>query len=345
MNRAMLQRPLKNGRARCDLCSQRCVLEPGDRGLCAVRENRDGVLYSLVFDRVAALNLDPVEKKPLFHFLPGSQTLSLATQGCNLSCLFCQNAELSQGPKLGRPISGQKISPEEIVAEASEQGAASISYTYSEPTVFFELMLETSRLAAAQGLKNIMVSNGFQSPECLQALGPHIQAANIDLKAFSRKFYHEQCGARLEPVLDNLRAMRSLGWWLEVTTLVIPGLNDSEAELGDLAGFLAQELGAHTPWHVSRFRPSYRLQHLPPTPLATLERAVEIGRGRGLEHVYLGNVPGHRFGDTFCPGCGRVLIARRGFAVAGMFMDHGACPGCGRAVAGVWDGQGAAVLA
>ncbi|HDQ40086.1 MAG TPA: AmmeMemoRadiSam system radical SAM enzyme [Desulfonatronum sp.] len=332
---ALLWKPLKDGKVQCRLCAHFCVIVPGERGLCGVRENRDGRLMTLVRDKVAALNLDPVEKKPLYHFFPGTKTLSLGTMGCNLSCTFCQNAGLSQSPRQGKAIRGDRISGAQIVALAQQAHAASISYTYSEPTIFFELVAETARLALKEGLRNIIVSNGFQSPECLEAWGELIHAANIDLKAFRERFYHEQCGARLKPVLENLKAIRGLGWWLEVTTLVIPGLNDDPAELRDMAGFIAQELGPDTPWHLSRFHPDHVLLDRPPTPQATLEMAWDIGKQAGLRYVYLGNiVSAHDGENTFCPDCGAVLLKRMGFAVRNVGLRDGDCSHCGKTLPG-----------
>lgn len=324
------------GRIQCRLCSHFCVISPGEKGHCGVRINEQGVLHTLVGDRVAAVNLDPVEKKPLYHFLPGTMTLSLGTMGCNLSCSFCQNYSLSQPPREGGSVEGRRVSPQRIVEEALSLGAASIAYTYSEPTVFFELMLETATQAVRHGLKNIIVSNGFQSPDCLEALAPVIHAANIDLKAFTSEFYEEQCGARLEPVLENLRAIRSMGWWLEVTTLVIPGLNDSPEEARHIATFLADDLGGGVPWHISRFHPTHRLTDRPPTPVQSLEAMAEAGREAGVRHIYVGNVPGHAGGNTVCPGCGRTVVRRSGFRVTA--ADGPTCAACGEAVEGVgWE--------
>jgi pyruvate formate lyase activating enzyme len=338
MHLAQLWKPLEDtpgkgsARVQCRLCNHFCRIEEGAAGRCGVRVNKKGALYSLVADKVAAINLDPVEKKPLYHFMPGTSTLSFGTMGCNLGCSFCQNYSLSQPPRQGRPVEGRPASPESLVGAAIQAGAPSISYTYSEPTVFFELMLGTAQLAVAKGLKNILVSNGFQSPECLEALGTYIHAANIDLKSFRDEFYRERCEARLQPVLDNLARMKKFGWWLETTTLVIPGLNDSDEELGDIARFLVETLGPDAPWHVSRFHPQYRLQDRPSTPVETLVKAWEIGRAAGLRYVYLGNVPGHEADNTHCPGCGRTLIERRGFA---LLKAKGKCPDCGAVLAGV----------
>jgi pyruvate formate lyase activating enzyme len=334
MHKALLWKPLKLDKVQCELCSHYCVIDPGERGKCSVRENRDGELFTLTYDRVASLALDPVEKKPLYHFMPGSTTLSFGTMGCNIFCSFCQNYSLSQGPHQGLAITGQKVTPEQLVEAALDKGAASISYTYSEPTIFFELMLETCRGALQKDLKNIIVSNGFMTGKCLEELGPLVHAANVDLKAFTEQFYKEQCGARLKPVLENLRLMRGLGWWLEVTTLLIPGLNDSPAEVGAMAEFIRDDLGPDTPWHLSRFHPDYKLLDRPMTPLATMERAYDIGREKGLRFVYVGNVPGHEANKTFCPECGTLCIDRSGYFVSGCTIREGRCS-CGARIPGV----------
>lgn len=335
MHPARLWKPLSDNKVHCRLCAHFCVIEDGGRGRCGVRENNGGRLDTQVWGRVAALNLDPVEKKPLFHYKPGTTTLSFATMGCNLACSFCQNHSLSQPPRAGHPAQGQDMPPGLLLQAALEHGAGSISYTYSEPTVFFEYMQDTARLARQADLGNVMVSNGFQSPECLEELDGLIDAANIDLKAFTEDFYREQCGARLAPVLDNLKRIKGMGWWLEVTTLVIPGLNDSEAELGSMARFLAEELGRDTPWHVSRFHPDYRLTDRGPTKVASLETAWRLGREAGLDYVYTGNVPGHDGENTRCPSCGEVVVRRRGFTILETNLRAGACGRCKTPVAGV----------
>ncbi|THB68449.1 MAG: AmmeMemoRadiSam system radical SAM enzyme [Desulfovibrio sp.] len=322
------------GTVQCLLCNHFCRIEPGLRGQCGVRQNQDGELMTLVKDRVAALNLDPVEKKPLYHFLPGTMTLSLGTMGCNLSCDNCQNHSLSQSPREGRPIQGQAVTSEELVQGAIKAQAQSISYTYSEPTIFFELMLDTAILAHEQGLKNIIVSNGFMSPQCMEELAPVIDAANIDLKSFNDGFYRKFCSARLKPVLSNLVQLKKAGVWLEITTLLIPEHNDSYTELADIAVFIHDELGAATPWHISRFHPDFRMPRVPPTPEETLERAWDIGREAGLEYVYVGNVPGHLGNNTFCPDCCRMTVSRRGFAIARADAG-GKCQNCGHAIPGV----------
>lgn len=333
---AKLWKRMADGMVQCRLCAHYCRLGDGDRGKCGVRQCEDGELFTLVHDKVAAVNLDPVEKKPLHHFYPGSVSLSIGTMGCNLACAFCQNYTLSQPPRQGRPVLGEKASPDDLVQAAVWNNAKTLSYTYNEPTVFFELLTETATLAHAQGLKNIIVSNGFQSPQCLTALAPLIDAANIDLKAMSADFYERICGARLPPVLANLVRMRKLGWWLEVTTLLIPGVNDDPAELRELATFLVRELGADTPWHVSRFHPDYAMRDRPATPLNRLEMAYDIGREAGLSYIYVGNVRGDEHNNTVCAHCGEMLIKRTGFAVKAVrTVNSGRCPHCGETLPGV----------
>lgn len=334
MHPAALWKPLPDGRVSCRLCAHFCRIEDGDRGLCGVRANKGGSLFTMAYDRVAAANLDPVEKKPLYHFAPGSLTFSFGTMGCNMSCSFCQNYSLSQPPRQGKEVRGEEVTPADLVQAAKRSGAASISYTYSEPTIFFELMRDTAVLAREAGLKNIMVSNGFQSPQCLDALAGLIDAANIDLKAMNKDFYERVCGARLPPVLRNLVHMRKLGWWLEVTTLLIPGVNDAEEELKELAGFVANELGPDTPWHISRFHPDFTMQDTPHTPLDRLDRAYAIGKEAGLRYVYIGNVPGRDRSATACPQCGETVIEREGMGLRASRTKNGHCPACGATIPG-----------
>uniref|UniRef100_I2Q558 Pyruvate-formate lyase-activating enzyme n=1 Tax=Desulfovibrio sp. U5L TaxID=596152 RepID=I2Q558_9BACT len=335
MHPAALWKPLPDGRVSCRLCAHFCRIEDGARGLCGVRVNQGGSLFTMAYDRVAAANLDPVEKKPLYHFEPGTLTFSFGTMGCNMSCSFCQNYSLSQPPRQGREVKGERITPAELVQAAKRSHAASISYTYSEPTIFFELMRDTAVLAKEAGLKNILVSNGFQSPQCLDALAGLIDAANIDLKAMNRDFYERVCGARLPPVLKNLVHMRKLGWWIEVTTLLIPGVNDTDAELTELAAFVSRELGPDTPWHISRFHPDFTMQDTPATPLDRLDRAYAIGREAGLRFVYIGNVPGRNRSATVCPGCGETVIEREGMGLRSARTKGGHCPSCGRTIPGL----------
>lgn len=340
MIRARLYEPLSDGKVKCLACNHYCTIASGHTGVCGVRENRDGRLFSLVYDRVVAAGVDPIEKKPIFHFKPGSLSYSIAAPGCNFKCRFCQNADISQvhsretNPFTGR-LAGQAMTPEAIVEKAVEQGCQSISYTYTEPTVFFELVLDTAMLAKDAGLANILVTNGFMSPKLLQASAAVLDAANVDLKSFSDGFYTRYCNGRLEPVKQTLKAMVDLGLLVEVTTLVIPGLNDDPGELGQMASFIAGELGASTPWHLSRFHPAFELTQTEPTPVETLEKACDIALSAGLVHVYTGNVPGARE-NTVCPDCGQTVIKRFGYSVENLLTQTNKCPGCGSSVFGVY---------
>ncbi len=336
---AVLYRRL-NGDVRCDLCAHRCLIRPRRSGICLVRKNIDGKLYTLVYGRTVAENLDPVEKKPLFHFLPGTYAYSIATVGCNFRCRFCQNWQISQALRELNEAQalaiGSHSPPEDIVRRALTQRASSIAYTYTEPTIFFEYAYDTAKLARQHGLRNIFVTNGYQTPECIDVIAPYLDAANVDLKAFSDKFYRKIVGARLEPVLEALVYMKSKGIWVEVTTLVIPSLNDGEDELRKAAEFIADRLGAETPWHISRFFPAYKMDEWWPTPAETLHRARGIGFDAGLKHVYIGNMPGGDQEDTFCPKCRSSLIRRSGYRVLENRLVDGRCPECGSPVAGVW---------
>ena len=340
MEEARLYDMLEGDRVRCKLCAHRCLIAEGSRGICQVRENRAGRLYSLVYAQLIAQAIDPIEKKPLFHYFPGSTALSIATVGCNLRCSFCQNADISQMPRDRGEIRGHYTPPDAVVQTAREHGCRSIAYTYTEPTIYYEYSHDVAVMAREGGVGNVYVSNGYMSREMLESVTyaeapPLIDAANIDLKAFRDAFYREQCGASLRPVLDNLVMMKSRGVWLEVTTLVIPGLNDSDEELGDIARFIAGDLGVETPWHVSRFHPTYRLLDRPATPVSTVHRAREIGLAEGLQFVYVGNVAGDGGEDTVCPQCGEVVIRRRGFSVMARHMQDGCCASCHTPIPGV----------
>jgi pyruvate formate lyase activating enzyme len=335
MKQALFQDARESKKVQCDLCCHRCLIASGRRGICAVRENRNGVLFSLVYDKVIARHADPIEKKPLFHFLPGSTSYSIATPGCNFRCKHCQNADISQLPTdHGGMIPGEEITPSSIVDTALRYGCASISYTYTEPTIFFELALDTARLADKAGLKNVFVTNGYITPEALREIKPYLHAANIDLKAYSDVFYKNVCGARLEPVLDSIRLYKELGIWIEITTLVIPGHNDSDNDLKDIARFI-QSVGVEVPWHVSRFHPTYKLIDQSITPVKTLQRAKKIGLDAGLRYVYEGNVPGE--GEaTICWSCKKTVVKRIGFSVLENLVEGGKCGICGAAMDGVW---------
>ena len=330
------QAPDTPGQVRCLLCHHHCLIGEGGRGICKVRENQGGILYSLNYGRLISENIDPVEKKPIFHLLPGSLSYSIATVGCNFHCKHCQNYEISQYPSLhGGEIPGALRTPAEVVAAAQRAGCQSISYTYVEPTIFYEFALDTAKLARAAGLKNIFVSNGYTGPEATRELAPYLDANNIDLKAFTDTFYKEVCGARLQPVLDTIRLMQELGVWVEVTTLVIPGWNDSDEELREIARFIT-DVSADIPWHVTRFWPTYKMTDRPPTPHHTLVRAREIGLAEGLRYVYVGNIPGDSGENTLCPHCGKLIIERSGFAVKQQQMTKGKCNHCQGTIAGIF---------
>jgi pyruvate formate lyase activating enzyme len=326
MKEAMLFERLDKGRLRCNLCAHHCVIAVGKLGVCKVRQNVDGSLYTLVYDRIISQNVDPIEKKPLYHFYPGSKSYSIATPGCNFRCRWCQNWEISQMPREQHFVAGREASPEQIVSGAQRSGCRSIAYTYTEPTIFFEFAYDTARLAQVAGIANVYVTNGYMTAEMLALLHPYLDGANVDLKAFRKKTYQRMIGAGLEPVLDSMKRMKSLDIWLEVTTLVIPGINDDPQELREMAQFISQELGTETPWHISRFHPGYRMADRPPTPALTLQQAQEIGFEEGLYYVYQGNVAGES--NTYCHMCGQLLIRRRGYWIAGNTIKDSRCPSC-----------------
>jgi len=316
-------------RVKCLNCAHYCVISPGKRGICGVRENIDGKLYALNYGKAIAVNIDPIEKKPFFHFLPGSQSLSIATVGCNFTCKNCQNWDISQAPKPDKPVLGDDLLPEEIVKMAKENNLPSISYTYTEPTIFLEYALDTMKLAKKAGIKNTFVSNGFMSEESAKLVIPYLNANNIDIKSFSDEFSRENCGARLQPILDTAKLMKKSGVWVEITTLVIPTLSDSEEMFRSIAKFIHDELGPETPWHISQFSGaiSWKLQHLPETPVEILEMAYKIGKQIGLKYVYTGNIPGLPSEDTMCPKCNTLCINRFGYSIKRL-DKNGKCPKC-----------------
>ena len=334
MKEAMFYVQEADNRLRCGLCRHRCLISDGVRGICGVRENRDGTLYSLVYGKLVAENVDPIEKKPLFHVLPGSRSFSIATVGCNFRCRHCQNYTISQ---VGRdePISGVEQSPEEVVKKALASGCRSIAYTYTEPTIFFEFAYDTALLARDAGLLNIFVTNGYITREALATIAPYLDAANIDLKGYTEAFYRDIVHARLTEVLDSIVEYRKQGIWIELTTLIIPGLNDTDDELKGIASFIVTNLGADTPWHVTQFYPTYQLTDRPRTPVATLRRARDIGKAAGLRYVYEGNVPGEGGENTWCPSCSTLLIERYGYVIGMNRIRKGACPDCGTTIAGI----------
>lgn len=341
MKEALFYEKAAGGKTKCFLCGHHCLIAPSKRGICGVRENRDGTLYSLVYGKIIARHIDPIEKKPLFHFLPGSKSYSIATVGCNLQCLHCQNYDISQYPKLspnselGTPdyIPGEEMTPEDVVSKAEANGCRSIAYTYTEPTIYFEFACDCARLAHERGIKNVFVSNGYTGPEAVQAIAPFLDGNNIDLKG-DDDFYKKITGARLQPVLDTIRLMKELGVWVEITTLIIPGLNDSDEFLRWAAEFI-KSVDPAIPWHVTSFYPTYKLLDIPGTPVSTLRKAREIGLSAGLKYVYEGNLPGEGGENTYCPSCGELLIERFGFTLTAVKMKNSACQKCGARIDGI----------
>jgi len=336
MRKAMFQQAEEGERVRCGLCRFRCSIGEGRRGLCGVRENREGVLYSLVYGKAVAENVDPIEKKPLFHFQPGSLSYSVSTVGCNFRCLHCQNHQISQWPHEQKSIAGSDVPPEQLVQRALDAGCRSIAYTYTEPTIYFEYAFETAKLARQAGLGNVFVSNGYITPEALETIAPYLDAANIDLKGFNDDTYRKLTGAALQGVLDCLRDYRRHGIWTEVTTLLIPGRNDDPQELRKLTRFIADELGPETPWHVTGFYPTYKLQDAPPTSLASLQAARKIGQQAGLQFVYTGNRGDADSESTRCPACHKIVIERSGFRLVTNHLQQGECPWCSAAISGLF---------
>lgn len=336
MKEAMLYRKGENAAVVCQLCAHRCAIYDGGAGVCGVRVNENGTLYTLVYDKIVAQHIDPIEKKPLYHVLPGSLSYSIATVGCNFRCLNCQNYEISQIPgRRSREIPGAPITPEEIVAAALRNRCQSIAYTYTEPTIYFELAYETAHLARKKGLKNVFVTNGYMTAEALDAIRPYLDAANVDLKGYNEAKYRKVCGGKLEPVKETIRRMNDMGVWVEVTTLIIPTHNDSETELRAIAEFLVS-VNPAIPWHVSAFHPQYKMAHLPSTSPGIIYRAVDIAKEVGLHHVYSGNLRSDSTSATICHACGAHLIQRSGFFVLENLVARGKCPSCDAPVAGIF---------
>lgn len=319
---------------RCDLCPRFCQLGDRERGFCGVRENQGGKYYTLVYGQVASLNVDPIEKKPFFHFLPGSDAFSMATAGCNLNCKFCQNWEISQM----RPeqVKNIYLPPESVVATCERYNCPVIAYTYTEPVIFFEYMYDCSLLARKKGIRNVVVTAGYINPQPLSDLCRVVDAIKVDLKAFNQKFYHEYVRGQLQPVLEAIKQIARSKIWLEIVYLVIPTLNDRPEEIKEMCRYLKNEVGPDYPIHFSRFHPMYLLKNLPPTPVTTLEKLREIALNEGLRYVYIGNVPGHPGENTYCPGCGRVILERYGYVIRKKEMNGNKCRFCGREIAGVW---------
>jgi pyruvate formate lyase activating enzyme len=338
LKEAMLVKELDNQTVQCRVCEHMCVLRPDAAGICGVRKNIDGVLYLVVYGDAVAVHIDPIEKKPLFHFFPGSDALSIGTYGCNLRCRWCQNWELSQVRNPDQlPAKGNGFySPEELVSIAHKRHIQSIAYTYNEPTVFFEYSYDVARLAKEQGIKNVYVSNGYMSLESLGVLSPYLDAINVDLKGFTDTLYTRYTGSHLEPVKRNIAFIaQETDIWIEVTTLVVPELNDSDDELRAAAEWLAS-VDSNMPWHVSAFHPNYKMLDKPRTPVATLERAYHIGKNAGLNHIYVGNIRDPSKESTYCPSCGTKLIERFGYSTRVLWQNPGECPSCKTIIAGVW---------
>ncbi len=331
---ALYYRKLGNGKVGCILCPRGCSIPTGSTGFCRARRNIGGTLYALGYAAPCAIHLDPIEKKPFFHFLPKSRAYSIASAGCNLRCKFCQNWEISQASPLD--TFNYSASPESIALAAARQGCKSIAYTYTEPTNFYEYMLDTARAARDRGILNVYHSNGFINREPLKELCRFLDAANIDLKGFSSSFYRDVCEGELEPVLETLKSLKREGVWVEITNLVIPGKNDDPATIRRMADWIRGNMGPETPLHFSRYFPLYRMTHIPPTPVETLENARSAARQAGLKYVYIGNVPGNAGENTYCPKCSRVLVRRSGLSVLEMRLRDGKCPSCGTHIPGQW---------
>ncbi|MCM8777827.1 MAG: AmmeMemoRadiSam system radical SAM enzyme [Candidatus Omnitrophica bacterium] len=326
---------IDNKRVRCGLCNHFCLISDGKTGICGVRINRGGKLFTLVYGNIIAEHTDPIEKKPFFHFLPGSLAYSIATAGCNFSCIFCQNYSISRvDEKREILLFGKESSPDEIVNIALKNHCLSISYTYTEPTIFFEFAFDTAKKAKEKGLRNNFVTNGYMSKEALEAIAPYLDAANIDLKG-DDAFYRKLCGAKREPVIENIRLMRDLGVWVEVTTLIVPEYNDSEQQIRETAKII-KDIDIAIPWHISRFYPHYKMSSHYPTPQKTIQMAREIGYQQGLRYVYTGNIPGDEGEHTYCYSCKKLLIHRYGFSILENKIRDGKCPFCGTVIDGVF---------
>lgn len=325
---------LAQRKIRCKLCPRECVIDDLERGYCGVRENRGGTYYSLVYGKPCSANVDPIEKKPLFHFLPGSQSFSIATAGCNVMCKFCQNWEISQSQP--EQIRSVDMPPKSVAEIAARNRCASIAYTYSEPVVFAEYMYDTAAAGHEKRIKSVMISNGYINPKPMQDLCQVLDAVKIDLKAFTEKFYRELVSGELRPVLDTLVLLRKQNMWIEIVYLVIPGQNDAAGELSEMCRWIVTELGPDTPVHFTRFYPQYRLTNLPATPIPTLKKARQIGLDSGLRFVYTGNIPGDPGENTCCPSCGAVLIRRLGFNVIENALQNNKCSRCQLPIPGVW---------
>ena len=331
---AILWRSIDEQRVKCELCAHFCVIGEGEKGLCKERQNIDGALYSLNYVRLIAANIDPIEKKPLYHVMPGSRSFSIASPGCNLRCAWCQNWDISQANDRNDPSHLAYTPVEKLFDAITQANVQSVAYTYTEPTVFFEYSMAVSKLAKEPGIKNIYVSNGYMSSQMLDLYLPYLDAANIDIKAFDDAVYRQYSGAKLEPVLDTCKKLKEAGVWLEITTLLVPGVNDDEEQLRGLADFIATQLGVETPWHLSRYFPQAQFDQIPATSVSSIHHAMEIAKEAGLHHVYAGNMMGSA--DTYCPGCGETLILRDRIVLQQNRIQNGHCPHCKTKIAGIW---------
>ena len=334
LREALLCEKLEGNKVHCFLCGHHCQISDGKFGICNVRENRGGTLYTHAYGKLVAQNIDPIEKKPLYHFLPGSSSFSIAAVGCNFQCGFCQNWQISQvkeAKALG--LRSEEVEPEEVVKQAKRTGSKSISYTYTEPTIFFEYAFEIGQLAKKDGLYNVFVTNGYMTEEMIRMAQPWLDAANIDLKSFNDDYYRKVCKGTLPPVLKSIELMKKLNIWVEVTTLIVPGQNDSQEELRKIAEFLAG-VDPSIPWHISRFYPQYKMEDLGSTPMKTMDQAYGIGKEAGLHYVYLGNVMGQE-SNTHCYHCNQLLIERSGFTIHKYRVKGGKCPECQTPVDGM----------
>jgi pyruvate formate lyase activating enzyme len=335
LKEAVLYKSLEDAKVQCNLCNWKCIISKGSSGRCRVRKNIDGKLYSLNYHKLCSANPDPIEKKPLFHFQPGSKSFSIAAPGCNFQCVFCQNWQISQMAIEDGEINGQALEPKKIVEFALNTGCRSIAYTYTEPTIFMEFAANCGRIAKQKGLANVFVSNGFMTKEAIDFACDWLDGINVDLKSFSEDYYKNLCKAKLKPVLDTIEYIANhTKIWMEITTLVVPGQNDSDNELKQIAEFLVNTCGAEMPWHVSRFYPQYKYSETPPTPGATLQKAFDIAKAAGLKYVYIGNLSSANAENTYCPKCQQLLIEREGFCITKNRIKDGHCADCDEKIAG-----------
>ena len=332
---ALFYDKLDDGRVRCRICPRECVVGPGERGYCRVRENNDVKYYTIVHGRVCAYHVDPTEKKPLYHFMPGTTAFSIATVGCNLACKFCQNWEISQ--EVPERVSATNMPPGSVAAAAERYSSPTIAYTYTDPNVFYEFVLDCARAGHEEGLRSVVISAGYLNREPLLGLIENLDGIKIDLKSFKDDFYRDICGVRLDPVLKTISTIREKGLWLEIVNLMIPTLNDDDKDVDRMCKWIVENLGDDVPIHFTRFYPKYKLKNLPATPVATVERAREIAMARGIKFAYVGNVPAGNPGEsTYCPGCGEVAVRRAGYALIEVNLTDGKCNKCGAAIPGVW---------